>query len=200
MFFLVGLALWCLPRSGYRWFLIFASIALALRAARRFNNALVAWTDLMDLSTYSFLAKYMWMPTVAAWALAWNRWSKRPWLTIDISALAIMVAEIIGALVHWASVISISRLASIPLFVIIGARVVRSEPTRLLALVSMALITVSIFGDELLDPIGVPGIWFPFGIGVSRTQYIYAIFIPLMAFLVVRTLDGHLHAYQVIQS
>jgi hypothetical protein len=34
----------------------------------------------------------------------------------------------------------------------------------------------------------VPGIWFPFGIGVSRTQYVYAIAIPLLAFLVVRAL------------
>jgi hypothetical protein len=45
-----------------------------------------------------------------------------------------------------------------------------------------------LFGGELLDPIGVPGIWFPFGIGVSRTQYVYAIAIPLLAFLIVRTL------------
>jgi hypothetical protein len=33
----------------------------------------------------------------------------------------------------------------------------------------------------------VPGIWFPFGIGVSRSQYIYAIVIPLLALLIVRT-------------
>jgi len=30
----------------------------------------------------------------------------------------------------------------------------------------------ALFGGELLDTIGVRGIWFPFGIGVSRTQYI----------------------------
>jgi hypothetical protein len=47
-----------------------------------------------------------------------------------------------------------------------------------------------IFGGELLDPIGVPGIWFPFGIGVSRTQYVYAIAVPLLAFLIVRTLPS----------
>jgi hypothetical protein len=52
----------------------------------------------------------------------------------------------------------------------------------------LALIVVSFFGGELLDPIGIPGIWFPFGIGVSRMQYIYAIFIPLLALLVVKTL------------
>ena len=48
-----------------------------------------------------------------------------------------------------------------------------------------------LFGGELLDPIGVPGIWFPFGIGVSRTQYIYAIAIPLLALLIVRTLGSN---------
>jgi hypothetical protein len=47
-----------------------------------------------------------------------------------------------------------------------------------------------IFGSELLDPIRVPGIWFPFGIGVSRTQFIYAIAVPLLAVLIVRTLPS----------
>lgn len=191
MFSLIGLALWCWPRSSHRGFLIFVSIALALTAARRLDNALVSWTDLLDLPTYSLLAKFMWMPTVAAWALAWNRWRQRPWRTIDVSALAIMVAEIVGAVTHSASVTSVSRLGSIALFVMIGARIVRGGAMRILALITLALITVASFGDELLDPIGVPGIWFPFGIGVSRTQYIYAIFIPLLAFLIVRTLGGH---------
>jgi hypothetical protein len=191
MFLLIGLALWCWPRSSHRGFLIFASMALALTAARRLNNAITAWTDLMDLPTYSWLAQFMWMPTVAAWALAWNRWGRRRWLIIDVSALVIMVAEIVGAVTHSASVTSVSRLGSIALFVVIGARIARGGPMRILALISLALITVAFFGGELLDPIGVPGIWFPFGIGVSRTQYIYAILIPLLAFLIVRTLGGH---------
>ena len=194
MFALVGLAIWFWPRSACRGFLIFAGIALALTAARRLNNAIVSWTDLMDLPTYSFLAKFMWMPTVAAWALAWNRWRQRGWLIIDVSALVIAAAEIIAAATHAASVTRISRLASIALFVIIGARIVRGGPGRILAIMALSLITVAFFGDELLDPIGVPGIWFPFGIGVSRTQYIYAILIPLLAVLIVRTLgDRHPH-------
>jgi hypothetical protein len=43
---------------------------------------------------------------------------------------------------------------------------------------------------ELLDPIGVPGIWFPFHIGVSQTQYVCAIAVPLLAILIVRTLSA----------
>jgi hypothetical protein len=85
-------------------------------------------------------------------------------------------------------VTSVSRLASIALFVVIGVRIFRGGAVRVLALATLALITVSFFGGELLDPIGVPGIWFPFGIGVSRTQYLYAILIPVLASLIVRTL------------
>ena len=70
---------------------------------------------------------------------------------------------------------------------VIGARMVRSGPMRILALVTLASIMAALFGGELLDPIGVPGIWFPFNIGVSRTQYVYAIAVPLLAFLIVRS-------------
>ena len=76
------------------------------------------------------------------------------------------------------------------MWVVIGARIIRSGPMRILALVTLASIAAAYFGGELLDPLGVPGIWFPFGIGVSRTQYVYAIAIPILAFLIVRTLPS----------
>jgi hypothetical protein len=188
MFALVGLLLWCLSRSSQREFLIYAGIALALTAARRLNNATVAWTDLMDLPTYSWLATYMWAPTVAAWALAWNRWRQPPWRIIDASALALVLAGIVGTAIHSPVATSGSRLGLIALFGLIGARIVRISPMRILACLVLALIVIAFFGSELLDPIGVPGIWFPFGIGVSRTQFLYAITIPLLAILIVRTL------------
>ena len=187
MLALIGLALGYWSRSSHKGFLIFASIALALTAARRLNNAIVAWTDLQDLATYAWLASVMWAPTLAAWTLAWNRWCLRPWRSIDVSAVVLAVAATIGVVIHSASVTKGSRLGSIALFVVIGARIVRGGPSRTLALVTLASIMAGLFGAELLDPIGVPGIWFPFGIGVSRTQYVYAIVIPLMAFLIVRT-------------
>jgi hypothetical protein len=127
---------------------------------------------------------------MAAWTFAWNRWCLPPWRSIDVFALVLAVAGIIGAVMQSASVTRGSRLASIVLFVVIGARIVRSGPMRILALVTLASIMAALFGGELLDPIGVPGIWFPFGIGVSRTQYVYAIVIPLLAFLIVRTLTS----------
>jgi hypothetical protein len=187
MLALVGLAMGCQSRSGHKSFLILASIALALMAVRRLNNAIVSWTDLMDLTTFSWLASVTWIPAVAAWTLAWNRWRVPPWRTMDMSTGVLAVAGVIGAVTRSASVTRGSRLASIVLFVVIGMRIFRSGPMRILVLVTLVAIMAALFGGELLDPIGVPGIWFPFGVGVSRTQYIYAIFIPLLAFSIVRT-------------
>ena len=67
------------------------------------------------------------------------------------------------------------------------ARQARVLPIYLRRLATLASIMASLFGAELLEPIGVPGIWFPFGIGVSRSQYVYAIAIPLFAILIART-------------
>ncbi len=187
MLALIGLALWIRPRSTHREFLLFASIALALMASRRLNNAIVAWTDLQDLATYAWLAKVMWVPAVAAWTLAWNRWCLPPRRSIDVLALALAAAGIIAALSDAPGVTSGIRFGSIALLAVIGARVFRRGSVRILALVTLASIVAGFFGGELLDPIKVPGIWFPFGIGVSRTQYIYALCIPLLAFLIVRT-------------
>ena len=187
MLAVVALAFWIRSRSSQKGFLVFASVALALMAARRLNNAIVSWTDLMDLPTYTWLAQVMWVPAVAAWTLAWNRWSPRPWPGIDVAAVVLAVAEIVGAVLPSASVTSVSRVGSVAVFLVIGARIVRSGPQRMLALLTLASIVAAYFGG-LFDTVGVPGIWFPFGIGVSRTQYVYAIAIPLLAFLIVGTL------------
>ena len=188
MLALIGLVLGYGRGSRRRGFLAFACVALALTAARRLNNAIVAWTDLQALATYTWLASVMWVPTMAAWVLAWNRWCLRPWRSVDGLALALAAAGIVGALAHSPSWTSVCRLGSLALFVVLGVRIARSGPMRLLALVTLACVMAAQFGGELLDTIGVPGIWFPFGIGVSRTQYIYAVAVPLLAVLMVRTL------------
>jgi hypothetical protein len=194
MLAIICLAFVLRSRSDHKGFLIFASIALALMALRRLNNAVVAWTDLMSLPTYAWLASVMWVPVVMAWTFAWNRWCLRPWRSVDASAVVLAVTGTIGAVIHSSSVTSVGRVASIALFVVMGVRIARDGPLRILALITLATIVASMFGGELLDPIGVPGIWFPFGIGVSRTQYIYALAIPLMAFLIVNLAFEELHA------
>jgi hypothetical protein len=188
MLALIGVALGCWSRSRRKGFLAFACIALALTAERRLNNAIVSWTDLQDLTTYSSLAKVMWVPTMAAWVLAWNRWCGRPGRSVDALAVALAVVGLVGALAELPAWASTSRYGFIALFGVIAVRVIRSGPMRILAPATLASVVAGLFGGDLLDPLGVPGIWFPFDIGVSRTQYIYAVGIPLLAFLIVRTL------------
>src|SRR5262245_45499026 len=93
MLAVIGLMFVCRSRNGHQGFLTFASIALALTAARRLNNAIVSWTDLQDLATYGWLASVMWVPTVAAWTLAWNRWPPVPWRSIDVSAIVLKIGR-----------------------------------------------------------------------------------------------------------
>jgi len=189
MLALIGLALGCLSCSSHKGFLIFASIALALTAARRLNNAIVAWTDLQDLATYGWLASVMWVPAVAAWALAWNRWCPRASRVIDGATLVLALLGVAGGAMRATELTRISRLGLLALFVLIAARMVRGSEMRIMAVAIMALIVVSQFTGEL-RALGIPDIWFPFGIGVTLVQYIYAIAIPLLALLIVRTLDA----------
>lgn len=157
-------------------------IALALTAVRRLINAAVSWTDLLDLKGYAWLVKYMSAPTIAVWISAWNRWSARPSLIIDAVAVALALLGLLGAAADAPLLVAGARLASLGLLIVVGMRI-----ARLLALFAFTTVVAALFGGELLDPIGVPGIWFPFGIGVSRTQYTWAFGIPLIAFLVVQT-------------
>jgi hypothetical protein len=91
---------------------------------------------------------------------------------------------------HVVALTRISRLGLLALLGLIAVRVLRDGPMRVAALATMAWVMVAQFPDEL-SAIGVPGIWFPLGIGVSRTQYAYAIAIPLLAVLIVRTLTSN---------
>jgi len=187
MFAVIGLALWIRPRSNQQNFLIMASIALALMGARRLLNAIVSWTDLLDLVNYSRLTSVMWVPMLAAWTLAWNRWCRPSWRSIDVLAIVLAVVALVGALATLPMVTRGCRIGFLALWVVSCVRIFRSGPPRILALATLASLIAALFGGELLDPLGVPGIWFPFGIGVSRTQFIYVIAIPLVAILIARS-------------
>lgn len=188
IFVLVAIALAYRSRSNSKQFLTYASIALAFMAARRLNNAIVSWTDWQDLRTYTWLAKWMWLPAVVAWALAWNRFVEERSRAIDLLAAMLAGASLVGIAIGSANTTLVSRWAWIAMFVALAARVVRTREMRMLAIVTVGTIVLGLFGGELLDPFGVLGIWFPFGIGVSRTQYIYAGLIPFLALLMFRSI------------
>ncbi|TCV97706.1 hypothetical protein EC912_101723 [Luteibacter rhizovicinus] len=190
MFALIGLALAVRPRSSHPSFIAFACIALALSAVKRLDNAIVSWTDLMSLPTYAWLSKVLWMPlSVAAWTHTWNRWNTRSSRAIDGATLLLTLVGIVGGAMQVTAMTHVFRLGLLVLLALIAVRMVRGGPMRIVALATMAFILVAQFAGEL-GSIGVPTIWFPFGIGVTLTQYAYAIAIPLLALLIVRTLQS----------
>jgi hypothetical protein len=196
MFALVGLALVIRSRSSHPSFITFTCIALVFSAVKRLDNAILAWTDLLSLPTYVWLIQVLWMPlSLAAWTLAWSRWPRwtrwSQWSSraIDGATLVLAVLGVVGGAMHLTAMARIHRYGFLALFVLIVVRIVRTGPMRILALATMLSILAAQFADEL-SSIHVPGIWFPFGIGVSRTQYAYAVAIPLLALLMVRTLHA----------
>jgi len=191
MFALIGMALVLRSRSSHPRFIGLACIALVFSAMNRLDNAIVSWTDLQSLPTYAWLSKVLWTPlSLAAWTLAWNRWCQRPWRTVDGAALVLAAVGMAAGAMHLVALTRPYRLGLLALLVLILLRVVREGPLRILATATMALILIAQFTGEL-RAIGVAEIWFPFGIGVTLTQYIYAIAIPLLALLIVRTLDSN---------
>jgi hypothetical protein len=53
-----------------------------------------------------------------------------------------------------------------------------------LFLPAVLLISTGLFAQELSE-LHIPGIWFPYGVGVSRTQYAYAAFSAVMFILLI---------------
>jgi len=188
MFALAGLALAWRRRSGHPGFLGPAAIALVLSALKRLENATYAWTDLLSLPAYVGWMNIVLAPLgFSAWAIAWNRWCPRPWRWLDATAAALAAAGIAGGAMQIAVLTRIDRLGVLALLAVIAVRIAREATMRVLALATLAWVVVAQFPDELSE-LGVTGIWFPLGIGVSRTQYAYAVAIPLLAVLIVRTM------------
>jgi hypothetical protein len=190
MFALIGLALAVRPRSSHPGFISFVCIALVFSAFKRLDNAIVAWTDLLSLPAYIWLTKLVWTPlSPAAWALAWNRWCPRSSRAIDGAALLLAVIGVAGGAMQITALTQVCRLGSLALLLLIVLRMFRGGPMRIMAIATMALIMAAQFSGELRS-IGIPDIWFPFGIGVTLAQYAYAIAIPLLGLLIVRTLHS----------
>ncbi|KAF1004625.1 MAG: hypothetical protein GAK28_03827 [Luteibacter sp.] len=194
MFALIGLALGIRSRSSQPRFIVFLCVALALSAVKRLDNAIVSWTDLLSLPTYVWLNNVLWMPlSLCAWTWTWNRWTPRRSPAIDIGALFLTALGVLAGVLRVATMTHVFRFGMLALLVWIALRIVRHGPMRGMAMVTMLSILVSQYTGEL-GSIGIPTIWFPFGIGVTLTQYVYAWAIPLLAVLTVNTLRFRHHS------
>lgn len=195
-FVLLALLAWCFRTAISRErFAHWLCAALLLTAAFRLNQALYYWTSYENFSVY--LTAYLVLPPLGlgAWLMAWRHWyqlERWRWLTYAIGVVTLLSVMLVLTL-HDDTFARVSPIWRVPLaFLLLATAVVglrRRQPDRLLAFFVVLLVAVSQFSVEV-SALGVPGIWFPFGVGVSRTQYAYAALIVGLAILLIRRIQS----------
>ncbi|HEY2068140.1 MAG TPA: hypothetical protein VGG48_01185 [Rhizomicrobium sp.] len=183
------LALSLIPFDKRDAFYPWLAAALVLLAAARANQAVYFWTQAESAGQFVILRGVLLDPLIlGAWTLTWRAafalaWARRWSIAIAVLTLTLMAA-------HWAGLSTVSQAARYG-FILVTAAIAalglrRDAREAAFALPALLLMSAGLFAAELSQT-GVPGIWFPFGVGVSRTQYAYAAFdVALFALLLHR--------------
>jgi hypothetical protein len=173
--------------SFYRWL----AAGLVLLAAVRGNQAVYFWSQSETLTEYIIVHYVLGDPLLLGlWTMTWRacfglrneRWTAAA--TLALTAICMLgqilsLSMLTGVVPHLLAVtaayaLAWGRLAFLLLFAGFFIRGLRSRGrSDWLALFVMLLLLVGLYATEL-SGIGIPGIWFPFGVGVSRTEYAYA--------------------------
>jgi hypothetical protein len=186
------LALMACRRDTYRWLVA----ALLFTALWRANQVMFFWTQAESLRVYDIATAVLLAPlSMAAWTLAWRDWfglNQHEWLIRVVGVLCLI--DILFSLIgrpwfeggHGLKAVAEVMVEGVRLIYaalylwLIGTALIRRPAwTTAAAVLAAILIGIGLFASEL-SAIGLPGIWFPYGTGVSRTQYAYAAFIMLL--------------------
>jgi hypothetical protein len=188
---------------AYQWLVV----ALVLTALVRVNQVLFFWTQWESLRIFDVAKNVVEVPLVlAAWALAWSAWFRRSvrpsllYFVVGLTAVYIFSQLLSRSWILTASPPAIGagfevlskwlRLVYLGLMAGVVLKAVRDRHREVwITLPAFLLLTAGLFAQELSE-LHVPGIWFPFGVGVSRTQYVYAAFGIVMFVLLLRRLMG----------
>ena len=183
MLILAVMAILTAPASARRGFARWMALGLAASACLRAGNAIGAWTDLRSQTAQAWQNAVILAPLAKlGWTMAWNRWvDGRERRFVSFAAAAGWVIATLGALIDSVEVSGAARALFALCLATIAVRILRHGNRKLLALAAMLLTATGLFAADL-SALGVPGIWFPFNIGVSRSQYAYALALPLLAF------------------
>ena len=181
-------------RRGYGWLIAGLLLVGLLRA----NQAFFFWTPWESARVFLFIRHVVLTPlALGAWTMVWRSWSSSGSRRVLPAAIAVLTG--LYALADMLAVMAVDaavsrpfsaavraattdvRLAFLGLTLYLGFRSLTTRPRiSWLASLAMTLMCVGLYAQEL-SSIGVPGIWFPFGVGVSRTQFAFAAFF-LIAF------------------
>lgn len=131
--------------------------------------------------------------------MAWWEWFdlRQPkWIPkiIAILSLLFMATQLPG--LSWVSnsnytqfqtIADYMRLLLLALMLFIMYLGIRKQGAKdLLVLLAMLLVTVALYPQEVSELHVIPGIWFPYGVGVSRGQFFYAAFVFVMYIILIQ--------------
>ena len=190
-------------RQAYGWM----AAALLLLGVVRGNQAFFFWWQIETIPEFELVIATLAVPlSLCAWVMAWNAWFgvESVWLAKFVAALTVLYvsAQFFGRSWFYGSfphavntglqdlVIS-TRLLLLAVFVTVVLQGVRAcGRDGWFAMPAVVALGIGLFAQEL-SMVRIPGIWFPFGVGVSRTEYAYAVFDAALFVLLLRR-RGHL--------
>ncbi len=200
-FVLLALLAWCFrAQLAHGHFVQWLCSALLLTAAYRLNQAVYTWMPYEDLTTYLVVHQTLVPLGLAAWIMTWRHWYQLElwqWLTYAIAiitALSVVtvLSAVLGLTLPHGMYAMLNQIWRVPLAVVLLATAIvglrRRQPDRLLTFIVVLFVAASQFSGAL-TALGVPGIWFPFGTGVSLTQYLYVGIIVGLAALLIRSVQ-----------
>jgi len=183
---------------GYTWLLV----ATVLTALMRVNEVVYYWTSAEGLPMYDVLRSVIFAPAALfAWLMAWRFWFDHKhlrWLTTAMAGVTgLYMAAALGsrpwfqpgnpAHTHFNLAVLYFRVAfaAIYVFVVVAATWRnRSSWPGVLTFLAATCVAVGLFANEL-TMIGMKAVWFPFGMGVSRTQFAYGALILVLFLMIV---------------
>jgi hypothetical protein len=198
---LILLGVFALQMRSIRWM----GAALVMTGLVRGNQATYFWFQFESLTTFDVVRNVLLVPLIlGTWAIAWQSLLqiRRP----RRLATAFGVLTALGVVAQTLSVAFVSSGGKQPMpqFIVVLDQswrllfilgfgylffrcITHRQPAWIVSAIAMLLLSVGLFAAEL-SAIGVPGIWFPFGTGVSRTQYAFAALALTMPTLMLRHL------------
>ena len=181
------------------------AVALLLTAIFRANQAFFYWTQFESVQDFELLVPVLLIPLIMCmWLLAWSAWVDSPHrnairrIAVALTLIYIGAQFCSGSWFYEVFSHAIRdglhlTIKGVRLVFLLGLSYVCISGLRLqgregwLAFAAALLISIGLFAQEL-SSIGFRGIWFPFGTGVSRTQFAYAAFDLVLFVLLLREL------------
>ena len=209
LFFLAAVMVLCMrpfdSGGAYPWL----AAALILSGIQRGNQAFFFWLRIETVRQFViFIIALTGSLSMGAWMMAWRGWLdvRRPaWLPTATAVLTLLLvaAQLLArpwvfhaTFPHVASIavrylITTVRLTLLLVFALIGYQGIRRSPRDgWYALPAMLAIGAVLFTAELVAA-HVPGIWFPWGVGLSLSECASVVFVLLLFVLIVRRLWSH---------